>query len=187
MTTNKRAELINQINRQYKVVKRKYEATAKSGEVDNFLKNQRAKFGALTNTKNTKTIALGSLSKLSTRRLEELARQQQLFINSRYTSAKGRREIAKNQYEGMLENYPTLTRKQFNIIQKVFGDKNKIAEMRENKGYSSGQVLDIATHKGATITKIQDAINIITKRDDYEQLKAYEVRDMIIAYIEAND
>lgn len=123
----------------------------KSGNIDSsFLRTQHAKIQQLTMTSDKVSsqrgkFLTGELSRMSTTRLKEIRAAQEEFLQSKWSTAEGREEIAQKGYERMKETYGDMTREQYDAIRQTFARLPELYEDLKEIGYiSSDQVVDMA-------------------------------------------
>lgn len=146
-----------------------------------FFSGQVDKFNTIMGTNQKYYPDFRKAYKLSKTQLSDLLQQQELFLNSKWSTKKGRKEIAEKQYKKMLETYPELTKKGFKLIQQILSDDGSIAELREKKQLSSEQIIDIAVRSDFNVGKKQIAsvINRLSESDSFNGKKNSEIIDLI--------
>lgn len=175
---SEKQKLVERIRRKNERVQRLYDSTSESGEANGFLKTQRQKFGAITKNKNNSKIALGYLNKMSLSRLKLLERQQDFFIKSKWVTKKGRAEIAKKQYETMTDLGYELSKKEFKVMRKLFGDDD-IQELRDMKNFSSDAIISFAENTKNSFDEIQSAVKEVMQSDGYENMNAVQIKKAV--------
>ena len=175
---SEKQKLVERIRRKNERVQRLYASTNRSGEAEGFLKTQRQKFGAITKTKNPSKIALGSLNKMSLSRLKLLEHQQDLFIKSKWSTKKGRAEIAQKQYETMTDLGYELSKKEFKIMRKLFGDDD-IQELRDMKNFSSDAIISFVENTKNSFDEIKSAVKEVMQSDGYENMNAVQIKKAV--------
>ena len=175
---SEKQKLVERIRRKTERVKRLYAPTNNSGEAEGLLKTQRKKFGAITKTKNPSKIALGSLNKMSLARLKLLEHQQDLFIKSKWVTKKGRAEMLQKQYESMVDLGYDITRKEYNVMRKLFGDDD-IQELRDMKNFSSDAVISFVEDTKGNFKKVKSAVQEVIQSDGYKDMNAVQIKKAV--------
>lgn len=154
-----------------------------------FFSGQVDKFNTIMGTNQKYYPDFRKAYKLSKTQLSDLLQQQELFLNSKWSTKKGRKEIAEKQYKKMLETYPELTKKGFKLIQQILSDDGSIAELREKKQLSSEQIIDIAKRSDFNVSKKQIAsvINRLSETDSFKGKKNSQIIDMISKGLKAKE
>lgn len=146
-----------------------------------FFSGQVDKFNAIMGTNQKYYPVFRKAYKLSKAQLSDLLHQQELFLNSKWSTKKGRKEIEEKQFNTMKKDYPGLTKKGFKLIQQLLSDDGSIAELREKKQLSSEQIIDIAVRSDFNVAKKQIAsvINRLSETDSFKGKKNSEIIDLI--------
>lgn len=154
-----------------------------------FFSGQVDKFNTIMGTNQKYYPDFRKSYKLSKTQLSDLLQQQELFLNSKWSTKKGRKEIEKKQYETMKKNYPNLTKKGFKLIQQLLSDDGSITELREKKQLSSEQIIDIALQSDFNVRKkqIADVINQLSESNSFNGLKNSEIIDLISEKLKAKE
>ncbi len=173
-------EYINKILKQNRVVKRRSDVLLRKNKNDKFVISQQ---NIMQNLYGRRTLNLTKkgLSRLSLKKLELLNRQQERFLESEKSTLSGRKRIQDRQFETLKSDeggYPELTRRQFNKMLKIFDD-DVIAQMRENKGFSSGQVVELAINATGNFSNLKKKVTELIKRPDYDKMSSHDIRKFL--------
>ena len=177
-----RQKMLDNINRNAKIINDRYDEALLSNYMrSDFFTGQVDKFNTIMGTNRTYRPDFSKANKLTDTQLSDLLQQQELFLNSKWSTKKGRKEIEENQYNTMKKNYPELTKKGFKLIQQLLSDDGSITELREKKQLSSEQIIDIALRSDFKVGKkqIADAINQLSESNSLKGLKNSEIIDII--------
>ncbi len=182
-------ELIKQIRRNNERINKRYDSAYVGGYISSeYLQTMAEKFDAITGNTSTRPnvnwnieIKLTGIGSLKKQQLEDLLNQQQMFLQSKYTTRKGRAEIKRKQFETLQDKFPELTKKQFNILQKIFSDKNLIGEMVEKKGWDSNQKIAIAkAMKKRGFNDLEKAIKTLSEMPNLEKMTSTQALDELL-------
>lgn len=146
-----------------------------------FFTGQVDKFNTIMGTNRTYRPDFSEADKLTDTQLSDLLQQQELFLNSKWSTKKGRAEIEEKQFKVMKKNYQNLTKKGFKLIQQLLSDNGAIAELREVKQLSSEQIIDIALRSDfkANREQIASVINRLSESSSFNGKKNSQIIDMI--------
>lgn len=185
-----RQKMLDAINRNAEMIDKRYDEALLSNYMrSDFFSGQVDKFNTIMGTNRTYRPDFSKANKLSDTQLSDLLQQQELFLNSKWSTKKGRKEIEKKQYETMKKNYPFLTKKGFKLIQQLLSDDGSIAELREKKQLSSEQIIEIAVRSfyRESAKKIADVINRLSEANSFNGLKNSEIIDLISEKLKAKE
>ena len=177
-----RQQMLNEIKHNASVINVRYdEALLNNYMRSDFFTGQVDKFNSIMGTNRTYRPDFSKADRLSDTQLSDLLQQQELFLNSKWSTKKGRKEIEEKQYKTMKKNYPNLTKKGFKLIQQLLSDNGSIAELREVKQLSSEQIIDIALRSDfkASREQIASAINRLSESDSFKGKKNSQIIDLI--------
>lgn len=177
-----RNQLLEEIKRNAVIISDRYsDALLNDYLHSDFFKGQVDKFNTIMGTNQKYHPDFRKAYKLSKTQLSDLLHQQELFLNSKWSTKKGRKEIEEKQYNTMKKNYPGLTKKGFKLIQQLLSDDGSIAELREKKQLSSEQIIDIAIRSDFKTGKkqIANVINQLSESNSFNGLKNSEIIDII--------
>ena len=177
-----RQKMFDAINRNAKMIDKRYDEALLSNYMrSDFFSGQVDKFNTIMGTNRTYRPDFSKVDKLSDTQLSDLLQQQELFLNSKWSTKKGRKEIEEKQYNTMKKKYPGLTKKGFKLIQQLLSDNGSIAELREKKQLSSEQIIDITLRSDFDVSKKQIAsvINRLSETDSFKGKKNSQIIDMI--------
>lgn len=177
-----RQQMLEEIRRNASVINDRYDDALLNGYMrSDFFTGQVDKFNTIMGTNRKYRPDFSKADKLSDTQLSDLLQQQELFLNSKWSTKKGRKEIAEKQYKKMLETYPELTYKGFKLIQQILSDDGSIAELREKKQLLSEQIIDIAKRSDFNVNKKQIAhvINRLSETDSFNGKKNSQIIDLI--------
>lgn len=185
-----RQKILDNINRNAKIINDRYDEALLSNYMhSDFFTGQVDKFNTIMGTSRTYRPDFSKANKLSDTQLSDLLQQQELFLKSKWSSKKGRKEIEEKQYNTMKKNYPGLTKKGFKLIQLILSDDGSIAELREKKQLSSEQIIDIALRSDFKTGRKQIAtvINQLSESNSFNGLKNSEIIDLISEKLKAKE
>lgn len=185
-----RQKLLGEIERNAKIINNRYdEALLNNYMKSDFFTGQVDKFNTIMGTDRTYRPDFSKANKLSDTQLSDLLHQQELFLKSKWSTKKGRKEIEEKHYNTMKKNYPSLTKKGFKLIQQLLSDDGSITELREKKQLSSEQIIDIAVRSfyRASAKKIADVINQLGESNSFNGLKNSEIIDLISEKLKAKE
>lgn len=185
-----RQKMLDEIKRNAKIINNRYDESLLNNYMkSDFFTGQVDKFNTIMGTNRTYRPDFSKANKLSDTQLSDLLHQQELFLNSKWSTKKGRKEIEEKQYNTMKKNYPGLTKKGFKLIQQLLSDDGSIAELREKKQLSSEQIIDIAKRSDFDVSKKQIAsvINRLSETDSFKGKKNSQIIDMISNGIKAKE
>ena len=130
-----------------------------------FLSNQQSIFRALTNTASKVKFSTGNLSRFNKTRLSDILEQQQLFLNSRWSTPEGREEIRQRQFETFQQRVPGITEETFDNIRTFFSRGNDIyAALVESGLLTSDQIVDMIS-SGITDDELISALDRIGENE----------------------
>ena len=182
-------ELIYKIGRNNKRVNARYNSAYVGGYIDSeYFQNMAEKFDAITGNKSTKSnkswninIKLTGINSLKKQRLEDLLKQQELFLQSKYTTKKGRSEIKRKQFESLQDKFPELTKKQFDVLMKIFSDKELVGEMMERKGWDSNRKIAIAkAMRKHGFNDLEKAVKTLSEMPNLNQLSSSQALNELL-------
>ena len=185
-----RQKMLGEIERNAKIINNRYdEALLNNYMKSDFFTGQVDKFNTIQGTSRTYRPDFSKANKLSDTQLSDLLHQQELFLNSKWSTKKGRKEIEKKQFNTMKKNYSGLTKKGFKLIQQLLSDNGAIAELREKKQLSSEQIIDIALRSDfkSSREQIASAINHLSESDSFKGKKNSQIIDMISKELNAKE
>lgn len=177
-----RQQILSEIKRNASVINDRYdEALLNDYMRSDFFTGQVDKFNTIMGTNRKYRPDFNKADKLSDTQLSDLLQQQELFLNSKWSTKKGRKEIEEKQYKTMKKNYPNLTKKGFKLIQQLLSDNGSIAELREVKQLSSEQIIDIALRSDfkSSREQIASAINRLSESGSFNNMKNSQIIDLI--------
>ena len=160
-----RAQLISEIRENFREINARASEirseVEETGIRSEFLSNQQSLFRALTNTASKVKFSTGNLSRFNKTRLSDILEQQQLFLNSKWSTPEGREEIRQRQFETFQHRVPGITEESFDNIRAFFSRGNNIyAELIESGLLTSDQVVDMIT-SGITEAELINAMDKI--------------------------
>ena len=185
-----RKQMLAEIKRNAVIISDRYsDALLNDYLHSDFFAGQVDKFNTIMGTNQKYHPDFRKAYKLSKTQLSDLLHQQELFLNSKWSTKKGRKEIAEKQYKKMLETYPGLTRKGFKLIQQILSDDGSIAELREKKQLSSEQIIDIVIRCDFEVSKkqITSVINRLSEADSFKGKKNSQIIDLISKELKAKE
>ena len=183
-----RQQMLKEIKHNASVINDRYdEALLNNYMRSDFFTGQVDKFNTIMGTNRKYRPNFRKADKLSDTQLSDLLQQQELFINSKWSTKKGRKEIEEKQFNTMKRNYPWLTKKGFKLIQQLLSDDGSIAELREKKQLSSEQIIDIVKRSDFEVSKkqIANVINQLSESDSFNGKKNSQIIDMISKKLKA--
>ena len=177
-----RQQMLAEIKRNAAIISDRYsDALLNDYLHSDFFAGQVDKFNTIMGTNQKYYPDFRKAYKLTKTQLSDLLQQQKLFINSKWSTKKGRREIEEKQYKTMKKNYPNLTKKGFKLIQQLLSDNGAIAELREVKQLSSEQIIEIALRSDFKTSReqIASAINHLSESSSFKNMKNSQIIDLI--------
>lgn len=177
-----RKQLLVEIKRNAAIISDRYsDALLNDYLHSDFFTGQVDKFNTIMGTNRTYRPDFSKAGKLSDTQLSDLLQQQEMFLNSKWSTKKGRKEIEEKQYKTMKKNYPNLTKKGFKLIQQLLSDNRAIAELREVKQLSSEQIIEIALRSDFKTSRkqIASAINRLSESSSFKNMKNSQIIDLI--------
>ena len=185
-----RKQLLAEIKRNAVIISDRYsDALLNDYLHSDFFAGQVDKFNTIMGTNQKYHPDFRKAYKLSKTQLSDLLQQQELFLNSKWSTKKGRKEIAEKQFKTMKKNYPNLTKKGFKLIQQLLSDNGAIAELREVKQLSSEQIIDVALQSDfkASRKQIASAINRLSESSSFKNMKNSQIIDLISKELKAKE
>ena len=185
-----RQQILSEIKRNAIKINNRYDDALLNGYMrSDFFTGQVDKFNTIMETNRKYRPDFSKVDKLSDTQLSDLLQQQELFLNSKWSTKNGRKEIEEKQYNTMKKNYPNLTKKGFKLIQQLLSDNGAIAELREVKQLSSEQIIDIALRSDfkANREQIASAINRLSETRSFKNMKNSQIIDMISKELKAKE
>lgn len=177
-----RQQMLNEIKHNASVINGRYDDALLNDYMrTDFFTGQVDKFNTIMGTNRKYRPDFSKADKLSDTQLADLLQQQKLFLNSKWSTKKGREEIEEKQFNTMKKNYPNLTKKGFKLIQQLLSDNGALAELREVKQLSSEQIIDIALRSDfkSNREQIAIAINRLSESDSFNGKKNSQIIDLI--------
>lgn len=171
---SKRKALMDAIRTKVPEVDEKLRALFATGEADDFVKAQRSKFRALSDTKSRKKMAIGNLSKMNMRQLHDYNHILDLTLKSKWMSEEGRNEIWQKQHDALLRRGYDLTREEHKTFAQIMNSR-EIQEMIESRTLDSWQVLEMSLDTQGS-DKVIEAVRAMTRNfgsDNIHAMKSY--------------
>lgn len=161
-------------------VDEKLRALFAAGEADDFVKAQRSKFRALSDTKSRKKMSIGNLSKMNMRQLQDYTHILDLTLKSKWMSEEGRNEIWQKQHDALLRRGYDLTREEHKTFSQIMNSR-EMQEMIESRTLDSFQVLEMSQDTESS-DKVIEAVRAMTRNfgsDNIHSMKSYSRVNMM--------